>query len=403
MEIATPTRHTSVISSTHLSLEHASKMFTLNENWAQSKFAGETQLHRDLFGATEGPSVDTAACRSSKAKPRKKKEIARVKIPPQSGASSKDIEDSEVEEAVRVSEDKREGSTAAAVKNRKRKQKRNRIMEDMQAPSKRKKAKLLQDLNDSTSSQVHHNLSLCTEDSEPISQKKSSKDKRKRNALHSKMAGKMEGARFRWINEQLYTTTGHQAKQMFDEDPSLFGVYHTGFSTQVSKWPLNPLEKIIAYVKSLPPDFVVADFGCGEAKLAQSVPHTVHSFDLVAANSSVTACDMAHVPLAKCSVDVVVFCLSLMGSNVSDFIQEAGRVLRKGGLLKICEIASRIDSVEDFIGSVELFGFKLIRKDTIGKMFLDFEFKTTTVAKRGSGDSSSIPTIHLNPCIYKRR
>jgi ribosomal RNA-processing protein 8 len=212
------------------------------------------------------------------------------------------------------------------------------------------------------------------------------------------MASKMEGARFRWINEQLYTTTGHQAKQMFDEDPSLFDIYHTGFSTQVSKWPLNPLEKIIAYVKSLPPDFVVADFGCGEAMLSQSVPHTVHSFDLVAANSHVIACDMAHVPLARCSVDVVVFCLSLMGSNVSDFVREARRVLKKGGLLKICEIASRIDSIEDFVGSVESFGFNLIRKDTISKMFLDFEFKVTAVAH-----SSSTPSIHLNPCIYKRR
>lgn len=270
-------------------------------------------------------------------------------------------------------------------------------MGDVEVPS--KKAKLVQDSSDSTSSQVlHHNQPLCTEES----QKKSSKDK-ERNALHSKMASKMEGARFRWINEQLYTTTGHQAKQIFNEDPSLFEVYHTGFATQVSKWPLNPLEKIIAYIKSLPPGFVVADFGCGEAKLAQSVPHTVHSFDLVAANSRVIACDMAHVPLAKHSVDVVVFCLSLMGSNVSDFIQEARRVLKKGGLLKICEIASRIDSVEDFVESVEIFGFKLIRKNTIGKMFLDFEFKATTVAKRRPRDNSITPTIHLNPCIYKRR
>ena len=42
-------------------------------------------------------------------------------------------------------------------------------------------------------------------------------------------------------------------------------------------------------------DLVVADFGCGEAVLAQSVPNIVHSFDLVALNERVMACDMAQV------------------------------------------------------------------------------------------------------------
>ena len=41
---------------------------------------------------------------------------------------------------------------------------------------------------------------------------------------------------------------------------------------------------------------VVADFGCGEAKIAQILRDvTVHSFDLVALNEHVTACDMKKV------------------------------------------------------------------------------------------------------------
>ena len=51
---------------------------------------------------------------------------------------------------------------------------------------------------------------------------------------------------------------------------------------------------------------VIADMGCGEGRLARSVPNTVHSFDLVAANDSVTACDIAHVPLEDNCVDTVV-------------------------------------------------------------------------------------------------
>lgn len=70
--------------------------------------------------------------------------------------------------------------------------------------------------------------------------------------------------------------------------------------------------------------------GCGEARLSKSVPQTVHSFDLVASNSAVTACDMAHVPLDSCSVDVVVFCLSLMGTNLNEYILEANRILKLG-------------------------------------------------------------------------
>lgn len=34
--------------------------------------------------------------------------------------------------------------------------------------------------------------------------------------------------------------------------------------------------KVIVYVKQLPQDSVIAEFGCGEAKLASSVPHAVH-------------------------------------------------------------------------------------------------------------------------------
>ena len=98
----------------------------------------------------------------------------------------------------------------------------------------------------------------------------------KSSKLHSKMTSKMEGARFRWINEQLYTTTGDEAKKLFQNEPKLFSIYHQGFATQVSKWPINPLDHVIEYVKSLPHHMVIADFGCGEARLAQSVLHTVH-------------------------------------------------------------------------------------------------------------------------------
>ena len=221
-----------------------------------------------------------------------------------------------------------------------------------------------------------------------------------REKLAKKMTSKMNGARFRWINEQLYTVTSGQAKDLFADNPDLFDVYHRGFATQTLKWPMNPVDRVIAYVRTLPDTYVIADFGCGEAKLAQNVPNTVHSFDLVAANEHVTACDMANVPISGSSMDVCVFCLSLMGTNVSDFIKEARRVIKKNGKLKVCEIASRFPSENEFVQRVETFGFKLLSKKLFSKLFLDFEFKAVI------GQSSSrtkLPQIELKPCIYKRR
>ena len=361
-------------------------MFSLNESWQQPEFKGEIELHKALFEGTGELSVDTDAhFRPKKTKRRKL------------GKRSRDVDIEEV--PVEAEMGKVDGDVS--VKSGKRKK---RKMKTEKNSSKCKKTRVEQDSTgaaDSCATSLNSRPSVLnsTDSCSEHSPKKRVCEKRK-TSLQSKMASKMEGARFRWINEQLYTTTGKEAKQMFDQDPALFDVYHSGFATQVSKWPLNPLDKIIMYVQSLPLDFVIADFGCGRAELAQNVSQTVHSFDLVAANGCVTACDMAHVPLAKSSVDVAVFCLSLMGSNTSDFIREARRVLKKGGLLKICEIASRLKSIDDFVTNVEQFGFKLIKMDTLGKMFIDFEFREE-YKKRES--ATTVPTIHLNPCIYKRR
>ena len=71
--------------------------------------------------------------------------------------------------------------------------------------------------------------------------------------------------------------------------------------------------------------YVIGDFGCGEAKIAEQVGdrHTVHSFDHVAISDDVVACDMAHVPLEDETLDVAIFSLSLMGSNITDYLREA--------------------------------------------------------------------------------
>lgn len=66
------------------------------------------------------------------------------------------------------------------------------------------------------------------------------------------------------------------------------------------------------------------------SRLARSIPQKTYSLDLVAKSDDIIACDMAKTPLETGSIDIVVFCLSLMGTNVKDFILEANRVLKEG-------------------------------------------------------------------------
>eukprot|EP00743_Colponemidia_sp_Colp-15_P005124 GILK01005514.1.p1 GENE.GILK01005514.1~~GILK01005514.1.p1 ORF type:complete len:295 (+),score=58.24 GILK01005514.1:37-921(+) len=218
--------------------------------------------------------------------------------------------------------------------------------------------------------------------------------------LQRKMQSKLHAGQFRFINESLYTCSGDKAQQLFKKDPSLFDAYHEGFREQVNKWPQNPVDIFIRDVKRHP-KWIVGDFGCGDAKLAASVPNKVYSFDLVAANSRVTACDIAHVPLKAEALDVAIFSLSLMGTNYVDFLLEAHRCMKLKGFLKIAEVRSRFEDVAAFIQMLEGMGFTLLNQDDTNTMFLLFEFqKTSRAVQKKNLPASSVP---LKACRYKKR
>lgn len=143
--------------------------------------------------------------------------------------------------------------------------------------------------------------------------------------------------------------------------------------------------------------------GCGEARLAASVTNTVHSFDLVACNSQVTACDIAHVPLDDQSVDVVVFCLSLMGTNALDFLKEAYRILKTGGALKIAEVRSRFEGDEqgipNFLKTLKKLGFNIVSRDMNNTMF----FMLEAIKKDSNRSNVEVEELVIQPCLYKRR
>ncbi|KAI9810936.1 MAG: 25S rRNA (adenine645-N1)-methyltransferase [Thelocarpon impressellum] len=196
--------------------------------------------------------------------------------------------------------------------------------------------------------------------------------------LQASMRQKLTAARFRHINQTLYTTPSAESVELFQQNPEMFDEYHEGFRRQVELWPENPVAGYVEEVKRrgqmragkksgrsdeggdddpLPrtdSTCTIADLGCGDASLARSLGPVkkklglkMHSFDLQSRDDRlVTATDMAKLPLPSASVDVAIFCLALMGTNWLDFVDEAFRVLRWKGELWIAEIKSRFGRVE---------------------------------------------------------
>lgn len=69
----------------------------------------------------------------------------------------------------------------------------------------------------------------------------------------------------------------------------------------------------------------------------------VYSFDHVAIDDTVIACDMAHTPLEDETLDVAVFSLALWGSNFEDYFKEVYRLLNYGGFIYIAEPSKAYD------------------------------------------------------------
>jgi ribosomal RNA-processing protein 8 len=194
------------------------------------------------------------------------------------------------------------------------------------------------------------------------------------------MREKLISARFRHLNETLYTRPSEEAFNLFDESPEMFDEYHEGFRRQVKVWPENPVDSFLKDIRArgkvrqqgkgrpgAPPtplaktplprtqqECTIADLGCGDARLAEALQSdgkklkvNVKSYDLQSPSPLVTKADIANLPLADGSVNVAVFCLALMGTNWVDFIEEAYRILHWKGELWVAEIKSRFGPIRN--------------------------------------------------------
>ncbi|MCA6604962.1 MAG: DEAD/DEAH box helicase [Pseudanabaena sp. M007S1SP1A06QC] len=168
----------------------------------------------------------------------------------------------------------------------------------------------------------------------------------------------------RWNNAHSSTTN-----ERLRNNPEEWCFYHTRMDEIETNWQLNPREECIKHLKlNLPAGSVIGDFGCGQAKLAEALKeiHTVHSFDHIAINRNVIACDMSHTPLNDDTLDASIFSLSLMGTNIKDYILEAYRTLKLGGQLLIYHPAEKHDRIKFTSGLTKL-GFAIVKSVEVYK------------------------------------
>lgn len=162
------------------------------------------------------------------------------------------------------------------------------------------------------------------------------------------------------MNHQINHETSIETQQRFSRNPSDWKCYHAQYRENRKDWKVVPYQEAIMWCKKRS-HMVIGDFGCGEAFLAAELPNQVHSFDHVAINEKVIACDMTKVPLENESLDAAIFSLSLMGINFVDYLIEAQRCLKLDGYLWIAEPTSRIKDINLFQDLLFRLGFDISR------------------------------------------
>ncbi|KAL9137451.1 MAG: hypothetical protein Q9175_001340 [Cornicularia normoerica] len=221
--------------------------------------------------------------------------------------------------------------------------------------------------------------------------------------LQQRMAAKLTSARFRYLNQTLYTSPSDQAMRLFADSPQNYTSYHAGFRAQVAVWPQNPVEGFIEDIEarsrvSVPSQkklwreqkkgkkpkgsdgeatagestiqggekldplprsrngiCTIVDLGCGDATLAGSLSPSAKSlslkllsFDLAKGDTPnahlITVADISNLSAAGVkdgTVDIAICCLSLMGTNWVDVVGDCARIVRGGGEVWVAEIKSR--------------------------------------------------------------
>lgn len=210
-------------------------------------------------------------------------------------------------------------------------------------------------------------------------------------SLADKLNKKLEGGKFRLMNEKLYKNNNLTDKETI--------LYHQYYSNQIKKWPLDPKNIIIEKILEKKHETMnIADLGCGDATLSQKFKN-VTSYDKYPINEKIIKSDLNKIEAEDGQYDISVCCLSLMMTYITKAIKEMNRILKVDGFLYLAEVTSRIRNTKKFITDIEKFGFKLVEVDNKNSHFCFFIFKKV----KNITEDMKYPTVSLNPCFYKKR
>jgi len=176
---------------------------------------------------------------------------------------------------------------------------------------------------------------------------------------------------FAKLNQKINIENSSTTHKRLLANPEEWEEYHRQYREARKEWSIIPYEVWINRINELSDRLVIADFGCGEAKIQQAVGSRVHSFDHVAIDQSVTSGDMKNVPLTDSSIDIAIFSLSLMGKNWKEYISEAKRCLATNMYLFITvttdSLENRLSELRDVLSEE---GFDVYQDEVKG----DFTF-----------------------------
>jgi superfamily II DNA or RNA helicase len=169
-----------------------------------------------------------------------------------------------------------------------------------------------------------------------------------------------------WGNS--YTRTNHERLQA---DRSQWEEYHSLYRDARESWLVVPAYEIADRINVHTRGKAIADLGCGEKLLSEKLDahHVVSSFDHVAFDDTVTACDITDLPVEDGSFDIAVMSLAIMGRNKEDYFAEASRILDADGVLYVAETGSLLEDpfeCEELLGK---FGLEVRDREFLGGKF----------------------------------
>ena len=149
------------------------------------------------------------------------------------------------------------------------------------------------------------------------------------------------------VHRKANTSTSKHMHDWFTNNPNDWKEYHKQREISKSKWLEDPVDVIAKELNERNDTNVIADLGCGLAKLSRIVksPNKVISVDHYSEDPNVIKADIANLSeyINDNEVDITVFCLSLWGTNYLDYIKEAYRITAKRGFMYIVEPNDEFD------------------------------------------------------------